>query len=424
MTTLPVLPLRDIVVFPQMIVPLFVGRDKSVKALEAVMAGDKRVFLVSQKNPGDEDPGADDLYDIGTLATVLQLLKLPDGTVKVLVEGQARARVGMLETGGEYLVGRADDVEETIGDATLVEGLVRSTAKQFEAYVKLNKKTAPEIAVQIGQIEDAGRFADTIAANLTLKIADKQSLLGQTEVAKRLEAVFAFMEGEMGVLQVEKKIRSRVKRQMEKTQREYYLNEQMKAIQKRVGRRRRADQRDRRAAAIEEKSIAVGMPDAVEGSARQASCGELKTVQGEDRRWQPPSTTVVAHLPRLAGRCLPWQVQAPTKVKRDLVRRQEDPRLGSLMASRRPRIAFVEYLAVQEADEPRRERVPSSASWALQALARRRWRSSIAQVDSTRKLVRVSPSAVCGTRPRSAVTAAPISAALPGQIIQNLKKAG
>ena len=203
------------------------------------MAGDKQIFLVSRRRtPATRIRGADDLYDVGTLATVLQLLKLPDGTVKVLVEGQSRAqprrrcdaerrRISSGEAGPRS--------RRRSGDTTLMEGLVRSAAKQFEAYVKLNKKTAPEIAVQIGQIEDAGRFADTIAANLTLKIADKQSLLAQFDIAKRLEAVFGFMEGEMGVLQVEKKIRSRVKRQMEKTQREYYLNEQMKAIQRELG---------------------------------------------------------------------------------------------------------------------------------------------------------------------------------------------
>ena len=192
--TLPVLPLRDIVVFPQMIVPLFVGRDKSVKALEAVMHGDKTVFLLSQKNPGDEDPAEGELYDVGTVATVLQLLKLPDGTVKVLVEGQSRARLTGLDASGEYLSATLASVEDIIGDATQIEALVRSAAKQFEGYVKLNKKTAPEIAVQIGQIDDAGRFADTVAANLNLKIADKQTILGESDVAKRLELIFGFME--------------------------------------------------------------------------------------------------------------------------------------------------------------------------------------------------------------------------------------
>ena len=233
--TLPVLPLRDIVVFPQMIVPLFVGRDKSVNALEAAMQGNKTVFLLSQKNPGDEDPGAEDLYDVGTVATVLQLLKLPDGTVKVLVEGQSRGSLVSLYAKDDYLEAEVTERPDAVGEPVQVEALLRSAAKQFETYVKLNRKTAPEIAVQIGQIEDAGRFADTVAANLGLKIADKQTLLAEPDVTKRLEKVFAHMEGEMGVLQVEKKIRNRVKRQMEKTQREYYLNEQMKAIQRELG---------------------------------------------------------------------------------------------------------------------------------------------------------------------------------------------
>ena len=206
----PVLPLRDIVVFPQMIVPLFVGREKSVAALEAAMAGDKTVFLLSQKNPGDEDPGVEDLYDVGTIATVLQLLKLPDGTVKVLVEGQSRASLSSLHGDAGFLEADVEALADVIADTGQVEAQLRSAAKQFEAYVKLNRKTAPEIASQIGAIDDAGRFADTVAANLGLKIADKQALLAEPDIGKRLAQLFTFMEGEMGVLQVEKKIRNRV----------------------------------------------------------------------------------------------------------------------------------------------------------------------------------------------------------------------
>ncbi|MFN7399436.1 MAG: LON peptidase substrate-binding domain-containing protein, partial [Sandaracinobacter sp.] len=219
--TRPVLPLRDIVVFPQMIVPLFVGREKSVKALEAVMQTDKSIFLLSQKNPADEDPAADGLYEVGTLATVLQLLKLPDGTVKVLVEGQQRARRLKLDESGEFLVADVETVEDIDPEGPEVEALMRSAAKQFETYVKSAKRISPEVALQVGQIEEAGRFADSIAANLNLKIADKQALLTETAVGRRLEMVLSFMEGEIGLLQVEKKIKSRVKRQMEKTQREY-----------------------------------------------------------------------------------------------------------------------------------------------------------------------------------------------------------
>lgn len=231
--TIPVLPLRDIVVFPQMIVPLFVGRDKSVKALEAVMQTDKSIFLLSQKNPADEDPARDDLYDIGTLATVIQLLKLPDGTVKVLVEGQQRARLETLDESGEFLTASVQPVEDI--PAENAEALMRTAVRQFETYAKSAKRASPEVVVQIGQIEDLGRFSDSIAAHLNLKISDKQSLLTELDVAKRLEMTFAFMESEIGLMQVEKKIKSRVKRQMEKTQREYYLNEQLKAIQRELG---------------------------------------------------------------------------------------------------------------------------------------------------------------------------------------------
>src|SRR3546814_139076 len=229
------LPLRDIVVFPQMIVPLFVGREKSVAALEAAMAADKSIFLVAQLDPANEDPSREDLYDIGTLATVLQLLKLPDGTVKVLVEGRQRAQIDSIDVSGEYLKADISLIDEQEASGTQVQALMRSVAEQFEQYVRLNKKIAPDIPVQVGQIEAPSRLADAVAANLNLKVSDKQTLLSAFDPQQRLEMVFAFMEGEMGVLQVEKKIRSRVKRQMEKTQREYYLNEQLKAIQKELG---------------------------------------------------------------------------------------------------------------------------------------------------------------------------------------------
>ena len=229
------LPLRDIVVFPQMIVPLFVGREKSVAALEAAMAEDRSIFLVAQLDPANEDPVREDLYDIGTVATVLQLLKLPDGTVKVLVEGRQRAQIASIDTSGNYLTAEVTLIEEQQAGGTEAKALMRSVSEQFEQYVRLNKKIAPDVPVQVGQIEEPSRLADAVAANLNLKVSDKQTLLSAFDPVQRLEMAFAFMEGEMGVLQVEKKIRSRVKRQMEKTQREYYLNEQMKAIQKELG---------------------------------------------------------------------------------------------------------------------------------------------------------------------------------------------
>ncbi|MCB1528532.1 MAG: LON peptidase substrate-binding domain-containing protein, partial [Hyphomicrobiaceae bacterium] len=226
----PVLPLRDIVVFPYMIVPLFVGREKSIAALEEVMSSDKHILLTAQKNAGDDDPANDAIYEMGTLASVLQLLKLPDGTVKVLVEGTQRARIKEYTDNQDYFEASIERVDEDMGSKTELEALARSAVSQFENYVKLNKKISPEVLGTIAQIEDYSKLADTIASHLAIKISDKQDVLETTTISKRLERVYTLMESEISVLQVEKKIRSRVKRQMEKTQREYYLNEQMKAI--------------------------------------------------------------------------------------------------------------------------------------------------------------------------------------------------
>src|SRR5687767_5578195 len=232
---LPILPLRDIVVFPQRIVPLFVGREKSVAALEAAMASDKELFLVAQLDPGEDDPDRDALYDLGVVATAMQLLKLPDGTVRVLVEGLRRAKLIDLVPSDGYTAAEIEDVAEEASDGPEAQALMRSVLDQFETYAKLNKRLPPETGIQLSEIEDASVLADAVASNLSIKVADKQALLGELHPARRLEMVFAFMEGELGVLQVEKKIRSRVKRQMEKTQREYYLNEQLKAIQRELG---------------------------------------------------------------------------------------------------------------------------------------------------------------------------------------------
>src|SRR5271154_5933347 len=231
----PVLPLRDIVVFPHMIVPLFVGREKSVRALEDVMKDDKQILLVTQKNAAQDDPGPADIYTVGTVGTVLQLLKLPDGTVKVLVEGGQRSRIVRFTENPSFFQAFAASIPEKAGDHQELEALARTAVSQFEQYIKLNKKIPPEVLVSINQIDDASKLADTISSHLALKIPEKQELLETEGSGERLEKVFAFMEGEIGVLQVEKRIRSRVKRQMEKTQREYYLNEQMKAIQKELG---------------------------------------------------------------------------------------------------------------------------------------------------------------------------------------------
>lgn len=230
-----VLPLRDIVVFPHMIVPLFVGREKSVKALEHVMQEDKQILLITQKSPSEDEPKADDLYDVGTIGNILQLLKLPDGTVKVLVEGGARIKVSEYLEEDDYIQAKAELIKKPEIVDNELEALSRAVISQFEQYVKLNKKIPPEVLVSINQIDEPSKMADTVASHLTLKIEEKQEILELETVTERLEKIYSFMEGEIGVLQVEKRVRNRVKRQMEKTQREYYLNEQMKAIQKELG---------------------------------------------------------------------------------------------------------------------------------------------------------------------------------------------
>ncbi|MBL6780533.1 MAG: endopeptidase La, partial [Candidatus Puniceispirillum sp.] len=236
-TALPVLPLRDIVVFPHMIVPLFVGREKSIKALEAVMAEDKQIILATQTEAGIEDPDGDGLYTTGTVGSILQLLKLPDGAVKVLVEGgeRLRLRLDTLSDDNGYLFVEAETAEQTGDRGADTAALSRATVQQFEQYIKLNKKIASEVLNAVEQVDEADKIADMIASHLAVKIADKQDLLETLDVHERLEKILGVMEGEIGALQVEKRVRNRVKRQMEKTQREYYLNEQMKAIQKELG---------------------------------------------------------------------------------------------------------------------------------------------------------------------------------------------
>src|SRR5450756_813760 len=231
----PVLPLRDIVVFPHMIVPLFVGREKSIKALEEVMRSDTFILLATQKNASDDDPATDSIFEVGTLASVLQLLKLPDGTVKVLVEGATRAKVLKYTDRSDYYEADATVLTDDMGERVEAEAMARSVITEFENYVKLNKKVSPEVVGVIQQIEDYAKLADTVASHLAVKIPDKQEILETPVVTQRLEKVLGLMESEISVLQVEKRIRTRVKRQMEKTQREYYLNEQIKAIQKELG---------------------------------------------------------------------------------------------------------------------------------------------------------------------------------------------
>jgi len=227
----PLIPLRDIIVFPYMVVPLFVGRDKSTKALDRAMGEDKSILLATQKKAKIENPTKDDIYTVGTLGTILQLLKLPDGTVKVLVEGKRRARIKEFVSEDETFLVEAEEMTDVTEEGVETEALVRSVIKSFEVYVKLNKRIPPEMIVSVTSIDDPGRLADTIASHLTVKLEEKQELLEILCPTKRLDRLYSIMESEIEILQVEQKIRQRVKRQMEKTQKEYYLSEQMKAIQ-------------------------------------------------------------------------------------------------------------------------------------------------------------------------------------------------
>src|SRR5579863_4648529 len=300
--TLPVLPLRDIVVFPEGVAPLFVGRDKSVRALEEVMRGDKQILLATQRDRDQDDPAPKDIYDVGVVANVLQLLKLPDGTVKVLVEGRSRAQVVAFTAQAEFYEANIAPIVEEGGEPHEAEALSRAVIEQFENYVKLNKKVPPEAQASIPQITDPGALADNIAAHLAVKITDRQQLLEIFNVVKRLEKVFALMEGEISVLQVEKKIRTRVKRQMEKTQREYYLNEQMKAIQRELG-----EQDDARDELIElEKRI---KKTKLSKEARTKAEGELKKLRNMSPM-SAESTVVRNYLDWLLS--IPWG-QAKTK---------------------------------------------------------------------------------------------------------------
>src|SRR6186713_1347668 len=329
----PVLPLRDIVVFPHMIVPLFVGREKSIKALEEVMRSDTFILLATQKNASDDDPATDAIFETGTLASVLQLLKLPNGTVKVLVEGATRAKVLKYTDRSDYYEADAVVIGDTIGDPVEAEALARSVITEFEGYVKLNKKVSPEVVGVVQQIEDYAKLADTVASHLAVKIPDKQAILETPVVTERLEKVLGLMESEISVLQVEKRIRTRVKRQMEKTQREYYLNEQMKAIQKELGDEEGRDE----VAELEEKIKKTKLSK----EARDKAMHELKKL----RQMSPMSAeaTVVRNY-------LDWMLSIPwnkkSKVKKDLPHAQQildHDHYGLEKVKER----IIEYLAVQ-----------------------------------------------------------------------------
>jgi ATP-dependent Lon protease len=331
----PVLPLRDIVVFPHMIVPLFVGREKSVRALEDVMKDDKQILLVTQKNAAQDDPTTADIFTIGTIGTVLQLLKLPDGTVKVLVEGGQRARIVRFAENDSFFQAHAEVIGEKPGAHSEIEALARTVVAQFEQYIKLNKKIPPEVLVSINQIEEPGKLADTVASHLTLKIPEKQELLETETVSERLEKVFGYMEGEIGVLQVEKRIRNRVKRQMEKTQREYYLNEQMKAIQKELG--EGEDGKDEMAE-LEDKINKTKFSK----EAHDKAIAELKKL----RSMSPMSaeaTVVRNYLDWMLS--IPWQKR--TKVKRDIAG-AERVLNADHFGLEKVKERILEYLAVQQ----------------------------------------------------------------------------
>jgi len=404
----PLLPLRDIVVFPQMIVPLFVGRDKSVAALEAAMEGSKEIFLVSQLDPAEDDPGKDALYDTGVVAVVLQLLKLPDGTVRVLVEGKHRAQLEDLVPAEGHLAAEVSDVADVAAEGPEAQALMRSVAEQFENYAKLNKKLPAETPVQLREIDDAGRLADAVAANINVKVADKQSLLVEADPVKRLEMVFAFMEGELGVLQVEKKIRGRVKRQMEKTQREYYLNEQLKAIQRELGNGEGEDGDE--LAELAEKIAKAKLSK----EARAKATAELKKLKA----MQPMSaeaTVVRNYLDVLLG--LPWGKRS--KVKNDLKQAQaildEDH-----FALEKVKDRIVEYLAVQA--RTNKLKGPILCLVGPPGVGKTSLGRSIAKATG-REFVRQS---LGGVRDEAEIRGhrRTYIGSLPGKIVTNLKKAG
>jgi ATP-dependent Lon protease len=403
--TLPVLPLRDIVVFPHMIVPLFVGREKSIRALEEAMREDKRILLVAQRNPGDDDPAVDTIFEVGTLAQVLQLLKLPDGTVKVLVEGAERAKVVRFSERTDFYEAEVAVVANIIEDAKAIEGMARSAATQFESYVKLNKKVPQEILASLNNVTDFSKLADTIAANLVVKIPDKQELLEMQSVEQRLEKCFALMEGEISVLQVEKRIRSRVKRQMEKTQREYYLNEQMKAIQKELGDGEERNEVDELAKRVADTKLTK--------EARERADAELKKL----KQMSPMSAeaTVVRNY-------LDWMLSIPwgqkSKVNTSLEHAQEvldADHFGLEKVKER----IVEYLAVQS--RTKKLRGPILCLVGPPGVGKTSLGKSIAKATG-REFVRMS---LGGVRDESEIRGhrRTYIGSMPGKVIQSMKKA-
>ncbi|HET8700482.1 MAG TPA: endopeptidase La [Nitrococcus sp.] len=406
--TAPVLPLRDVVVYPHMVIPLFVGREKSIHALEAAMEIDKRIFLAAQKSAEVDDPGQDDIYRVGTIANILQMLKLPDGTVKVLVEGVERARIVDLDTAGVYFSARIEGLDESGYRGNREVGIMmRSLLTLFDQYVKLNKKVPPEILSSLSSIDDPGRLADTVAAHMSLKIEEKQRILEIDDVQKRLEHMMALIEGELDVLQVEKRIRGRVKQQMEKSQREYYLNEQMKAIQKELG---ELEDAPNEVEELEKKIKSSGMPK----EAREKAEQELNKL----RLMSPMSaeaTVVRNYLDWIIS--MPWK--ARTRVRHDLRHAKvilDTDHYG--LESVKERI--VEYLAVQQ--RVRKLKGPILCLVGPPGVGKTSLGQSIARTVN-RKFVRMS---LGGVRDEAEIRGhrRTYIGSLPGKILQKLAKAG
>jgi len=402
---LPLLPLRDVVVFPHMVIPLFVGRPKSIKALESAMAAERRIMLVAQKAAAKDEPTVGDMFEVGSVATILQMLKLPDGTVKVLVEGQQRARVLHIEDGPEHFVAQISPIQSDGTETdTEVEALRRAVLQQFDQYVKLNKKIPPEILTSISSIDDAGRLADTIAAHLPLKLENKQVVLDLAEVRPRLENLYEQLEREVDILNVDKRIRSRVKRQMEKNQRDFYLNEQVKAIQKELGEGEEgADMEE-----IEKKIEAVRMPQ----EARKKADAELKKL----KLMSPMSaeaTVVRNYIDVLVG--LPWSKK--TKIKHDLALAEEvlnQDHYGLEKVKDR----ILEYLAVQRRVD--KVKAPILCLVGPPGVGKTSLGQSIAKATG-RKYVRM---ALGGMRDEAEIRGhrRTYIGALPGKVLQSLSK--
>ncbi len=405
-TLYPVLPLRDIVVFPHMIVPLFVGRAKSVRALEDVMQDDKQILLVAQKNAAQDDPTPADIFSVGTIGAVLQLLKLPDGTVKVLVEGGHRARLLRYNDNEDFFQAFAEVVEEEGNDEKEVEALSRTAVSQFEQYIKLNRKIPPEVLVSINQIDEASKLADTIASHLNLKIPEKQELLEIHNTRERLEKIYAYMEGEIGVMQVEKRIRNRVKRQMEKTQREYYLNEQMKAIQKELG--DAEDGRDE-VAELEEKIKKTRLSK----EAREKANGEMKKLKAMSPM-SAEATVVRNYLDWLLG--IPWKKR--TKLKLDIAK-AEQILDDDHYALEKVKERIIEYLAVQQ--RVRQIRGPIMCLVGPPGVGKTSLGKSVARATG-RNFIRLS---LGGVRDEAEIRGhrRTYIGSMPGKIIQSMKKA-